>query len=114
MAFKQERLEKILEREISNIIFSEAKNDKLKFVTITKVNLTKDLSIATVYYTILGTPEQAMVTEEDLLDAKGFIKGSLGKKLEVKKIPDLRFKRDESFEQGNRIEEILKNLDKKE
>lgn len=110
MAFKRERLEKILEREISSIIFSEVKDDRLKYVTITKVDLTNDLSIATVYYTVLGDKDQVEATSQNLQDAKGFIKGILGKRLEVKKIPDLRFKFDESFEQGNRIEAILRNL----
>ena len=113
-SYKRERLEKILEREISNIIFTEVKNEKLKFVTITNVNLTGDLSLATVFYTILGDTEEQKATEADLLDSKGFIKGILGKRLEVKKIPDLKFKYDESYEQGNRIDNILKNLGKKE
>ena len=110
MAFKRERLEKILEREISSIIFSEVKDDRLKYVTITKVDLTNDLSIATIYYTVLGDKAQAEATVQNLLDAKGFIKGILSKRLEVRKIPDLKFKFDESFEKGNRIETILKNL----
>lgn|SRR5690554_6944293 len=113
MAFKKERLEKIIEREISDILFSELKNDKLKFVSITNVNLTNDLSIATVFYTIIGTPEQITATENDLLEAKNQIRGYLGKRLHVKKIPELRFKQDNSYEQGKRIDEILKNLEKK-
>lgn len=112
MSFKQERLERIIEREISNIIRTEVKDERLSFVTITKVSLTNDLSIATVYYTVLGTEEQKKATSENLLDAKGFIKGSLSKKLEIRKTPDLRFKYDESLEQGERIEQILKNLKK--
>lgn len=110
MAWKRERIENILKREISNIIFSEVKDDRLKFVTITNVDLTNDLSLATVFYSVLGDKDQVAATMQNLTDAKGFIKGSLGKKLAIKKIPDLRFKYDESYEQGNRIEEILKNI----
>ncbi len=112
MAFKKERLEKILEREISTILFNDVKDDRLKFVTITNVNLTNDLSIATVYYTVIGDEEQRIATTENLAEAKGFIKGILSKRLEVRKTPDLRFKYDESNEQGNRIESILKSLKK--
>lgn len=112
MSFKQERLEKILEREISNIIRIEVKDDRLSFVTITKVSLTNDLSIATVYYTIMGTKEQRDATTANLLDAKGFIRSSLSKKLEIRKTPDLKFKYDESLDYGDRIEQILKNLNK--
>jgi ribosome-binding factor A len=112
MAFKQERLERILEREISNIISTEVKDERLGFVTITKVAVTSDLSIATVYYTVMGTDEQKQSTSENLLSAKGFIRTSLSKKLEIRKTPELRFKYDESLEYGDKIEQILKNLKK--
>lgn len=112
MSFKQERLEKIIEREISNIIMTEVKDDRLKFVTITKVSLTKDLSIATIYYTVLGNEEQKLATSKNLEEAKGFIKSSLSKKLEIRKIPDLRLKYDESLEYGEKIEKILKEIKK--
>lgn len=110
MAFKKERMEKILEREISSIIFQDVKNEKIKFVTITKVSLTNDLSLATVLYTVFGNQDQVNASIEALNDAKGFIRTSLSRRIEVKKVPDLKFKYDESFEQGNKIEEILRNL----
>ena len=110
MAFKKERMEKILEREISNIIFQEVKNEKIKFVTITKASLTNDLSSATIYYTVFGNEDQINASVEALNEAKGFIRSVLSKRLEVKKTPDLKFKYDESFEQGNKIEQILKSL----
>lgn len=110
MAFKKERMEKILEREISSIIFQEIKNEKIKFVTITKATLTNDLSIATIYYTVYGNQDQINASMEALNEAKGFIRTVLSKRIEVKKVPDLKFKYDESFEQGNKIEQILKNL----
>lgn len=112
MAFRVERLEKIIEREISIIISTEVKDDRLKFVTITKVALTNDLSIATVFYTVIGNDEQKAATIENLNDAKGFIKSSLSKKLEIRKTPDLKFKYDESLQYGEKIEQILKNLKK--
>jgi len=110
MTYKKERLEKIIEKEIANIIFSESKDERLKFVTITKVDLTNDLSLATVYYTVMGDVAQQEATSNNLQEAKGFIKSMLGKRLEVRKIPDLRFKYDASFEEGNKIDNILKSL----
>ena len=112
MAFKKERLEKIIEREVAQIIFNEVKDDRLRFVTITNVNLTGDLSLATIFYTVLGDEEQIKTTSANLEEAKGFIKGILGKRLEVRKIPDIRFKYDDSFVQGNRIDEILRSIKK--
>ncbi|HEY8444515.1 MAG TPA: 30S ribosome-binding factor RbfA [Bacilli bacterium] len=112
MAYKKERLEKTIEKEISRIIVNEIKDDRLKFVTITKAYLNDDLSIATVYYSVLGNPNQIENTKELLQEAKGFIKTLLSKRLEIRKTPELRFKYDESFEYGNRIENILKEIEK--
>ena len=114
MAFKKERLEKIIEREIGNILLMDVKDDRLHFVTITKVDLTGDLSIATVFYTILGAPEQILYTKDVLLEAKGFIKGLLSRRIEVRKIPEILFKYDESSIQGNRIDEILRQIKKED
>ena len=110
MAFKKERLEKIIARETSQILFSEVKDQRLKLVTITNVNLTGDLSIATIFYTVYGDELVKEDTSKALEEAKGFIRLNLGHRIEDKKVPELRFKYDESFEQGNRIEDILKGL----
>ena len=110
MGYKQERLEKIIEREIGTLILSQVKDERLKYVTITKVTLTNDLSIATVYYTVLGNDVQREATTNKLLEAKGFIRTALSKVLEIRKVPELRFKYDDSFEYGKKIDDILKDL----
>ena len=110
MAYRVERIEKIIEREIGNILLSEVKDQRLRYVTITNVKVTNDLSIATVFYTIIGDENQIVSTKKNLEDAKGFIRLKLSKVLEIRKTPELRFKYDESFEYGNKIEEILRNL----
>ena len=110
MAYRVERIEKIIEREIGNILLNEVKDQRLRYVTITNVKVTNDLSIATVFYTIIGDENQIVSTKKNLEDAKGFIRSKLSKVLEIRKTPELRFKYDESFEYGNKIEEILRNL----
>ncbi len=110
MSFKLERLEKILEREISTIIMN-SKDERLNYVVITGARLTKDLSIATVFYIVRG--EEESVKEEainSLNKAKGFIRSSLAKVLEIKKIPELKFKYDDSLNYWNKIDNILKGL----
>lgn len=110
MGYRVERVEKIIEREIGNILLTEVKDQRLRYVTITNVRLTGDLSIATVYYTIIGDPDQIASTRENLEDAKGYIRSLLSKKLDLRKTPELKFKYDESLAYGNKIEEILKNI----
>lgn len=103
---------KILEREIATILFDSAHNDKLKFISITKVSLTKDLSIATVYYTVLGNQGEIESTKKEFENAKGYIRSELAKRIDLRKTPELRLKYDESLAYGNRISEILNNLKK--
>ena len=88
----------------------EAKNQLLKYVSITKVALTNDLSLATIWFTVIGNQNEISATSKALEDAKGFLRSVLSKRIDTKKAPELKFKYDESFEQGNRIEQILKNL----
>jgi len=109
MSFHQERLEKIIIREVSTILMN-SKDERLRFVIVTNAHLTGDLQIATIYYTIIGSNEQKESTMKNLEDAKGYVRSSLGKVLKVKKIPELIFKYDESLEYGNKIENILKGL----
>ena len=109
MGYKIPRLEKIMEREIGTI-FLNSKDERLRFVTITKVSLTNDASVATVFYTVLGTNEQKESTKKNVENASGFVRSSLGKTLEVRKVPELRFKYDESMMYGEHIDNILKNI----
>lgn len=109
MGYKIPRLEKILEREIGTI-FLNSKDERLRFVTVTKVSLTNDASVATIYYTVLGNNEQKESTKKNIENASGFVRSSLGKSLEVRKVPELRFKYDESLMYGEHIDNILKNI----
>ena len=94
MSFHQERLEKIIIREVSTILMN-SKDERLRFVIVTNAHLTGDLQIATIYYTIIGSNEQKESTMKNLEDAKGYVRSSLGKVLKVKKIPELIFKYDD-------------------
>lgn len=108
MPYHVERMNKIAMRELSSILLLDAKNALLKFVSITKVSLTQDLSIATVWYSVIGKETEIEATKKALEDAKGFLRTELAKRLQIRKIPDLKFKFDESLAYGKHIEELLK------
>ena len=110
MAFHAERVAKIIERELSTILLMEAKNNLLKYVSITKVVATKDLSLATVWFTIRGDESEKKATIDALESAKGFLRSELSHRLDVRKTPELRFKLDESLAYGEKIDQILKGL----
>lgn len=112
MAYRTERIEKIIERELASILANDVKNEKLKFVSVTKVSVTKDLSIATIWYTIFGNEGEITSTKTDLIDAKGYLRSELAHRLDLRKTPDLKFKYDESLAYGNKISKILEDLKK--
>lgn len=113
MTFHQERLEKIFGKELANILRTEVKNPLLTYVSVTKVSLTKDLGIATVWYTVFGDSNEIEATKKALENAKGFLKSEVASRVQMRKVPELRFKYDESIEYGNHIEKILAEINKK-
>jgi ribosome-binding factor A len=110
---KEIRVKKIassLQREISDIIANEIRDDDLKMVTVTHFKLANDLSYAKVYVTTIFDNKREKVIE-DLNNAKGFIKGELGRrKFEIRTIPELEFVYDESLDYADNIEKIIKRL----
>ena len=110
MSIKVKRLANVLAKEISNILMLEIKDEDIKFVTITHVELSSDLSYAKVYCTVLDDEKKDKCIQ-DLNGAKGFIRNELIKrKIEMRKIPELTFIFDESIEYGNKIEKIIQKI----
>ena len=114
MSIKTERLAHVLLKEISNILLLEIKDEDIKFVTLTHIDLSSDLSYAKVYCTVLDNEKKDKCIK-DLNGAKGFIRGELIKrKIEMRKIPELTFIYDESIEYGNKIEKIINKIHKED
>lgn len=107
---KQEKMNHIVQRAITEIIQLELKNPKVGFVTITDVQVTNDNSYAKIFVSFLGKEERAMAGLKALNQSKGFIRSCLAKRLSIRKTPELVFEIDHSLEQGNKIENILANL----
>ncbi len=108
---KIERLNHIFMQEISNILMTEIKDEDIKFVTVTGVDITSDLSYAKVYVTVLDE-DKRKTTLEALNGASHFIRGKLSERVEIRHTPELKFLYDESIEYGNHIEEIIDKINK--
>lgn len=110
MSLKTDRIASLLMKEISEILQNEVYDEDIKFVTITAIKLDTDLSLAQIYCTVFDKNKKDKCIH-DLNAAKGFIKSELVKrKLEIRRIPDLRFIYDESIDYGNKIEKIIKEM----
>jgi len=109
---KKEKMDNIIQRELSDILRTEVKNPQIGFCTITEVDVTNDLSIAKVYISFLNKNVKKSMTALD--HSKGYIRSLLAKRLTIRKCPELQFILDTSLEYGNKIENIIKDLNKDE
>ncbi len=114
MQIKKERLQSIIKKEISQIIFEDVKDPTIGFVTVTDVDLTNDYSIAKVYVSFLDKIDINDYRLKNLNKAKGLIKAKLAHKLTIKKCPELIFVLDDSLQKGNHIEQVIKELKRNE
>ena len=94
---RSDRLSDQIRTEISTILRDDVKDPRLKGITIIKVELPKDISKAYIFFSPLKSFSEINFQEVDeaLKKAKGFIRSTLGKKLKVKRIPELAFQKDE-------------------
>lgn len=106
---KIERLNHAFQEEISMILMTEIKDEDIKFVTITGVDTTSDLSFAKVYFTVLDDTKK-QTTLEALNKAASFIRGELSQRVEIRHTPELKFIYDTSIEYGEHIERIIEKI----
>ena len=109
---KCERIASDMVRIISNILANGSRDELLKTVTITGCTVSNDLGYAKVYFTSTSnlTNEQM---EKELKEAAGYIRHELAEKIEIRKMPEISFVYDESIAYGNRIEELIKEINNK-
>ena len=113
MSIKIDRLNNSFVEQISKIIRTEIKDERISFVTVTAVSITNDLSFAKVYVTVLNDKERDSVVKL-LNKASNFIERELAKRVDIRKMPDLMFVYDESLEYAANIESIIESIDNNE
>jgi ribosome-binding factor A len=99
-----------LKKEISQIIQAELKDPRIGFITVTGVEVTNDFSQAKVYLSVMGSEEQKQETIKLLARSAGFIRSELGKRIRMRKIPELLFKFDASIDYGSKIESLIHQI----
>lgn len=94
---RKDRVGHQLQQELAAIIQQELQDPRLGFVTITRVDLSSDLSHAKVGYSCLGGEKEREDSQAALDHAVGFVRGLVKKRLRLKIIPDIVFRYDESI-----------------
>ena len=111
------RVQSEIQRIISELLIEGLKDPRIDQMTsVSKVELSNDTSVATIYFSIYGSQKTKEDTLSALENAKGYIRSRLAKVLEIRQVPELRFKIDESVEYSIEIQKILNklNLESKE
>ena len=110
---RPEKVADLLKREISLILSQEVKDPRLQNINITAVKVTDDIGIAYLYYTVIGKSIRKIdsnIESKTLTKLAGMIRSKLSKIIEMRRVPKLIFKFDESIEYSENIENLLKNL----
>ncbi|MCX5668021.1 MAG: 30S ribosome-binding factor RbfA [Candidatus Omnitrophica bacterium] len=111
---RPERVQEALRQEISKIVLEEIKDPRIGFLTITKVELTKDLRYAKVYFSVLGGAKEKALALKGLNSAKGYIKGMMADRISLRLVPEISFRIDESIEHTKEIYDLFKRIEKKD
>ena len=91
-------------------ILREIRDPRMGFVTITDVELSDDLTESKVFYSVLGDEKARSDTAEALNHATSFIRRNLGPELRLRKMPNIRFIFDDTFERAERVFSILDKI----
>lgn len=102
------RLNSLLKEVISEVIHREVRNPKVnQFVSVTSVEITKDLQHAKVFISVIGTPLEKEETIKALQSAAKFIAINSSKKVVMRYFPELTFKLDSSVDHQMRIDSLI-------
>ncbi|MCB1756926.1 MAG: 30S ribosome-binding factor RbfA [Gammaproteobacteria bacterium] len=96
-----------IQRELAQLIRTELKDPRVsELLTISSVDVSRDLSIAKIYYTVLNE-EQRADTEEALTQGAGYLRKLLSNRLTMRSVPQLRFIYDTTLEEGARLSGLI-------
>jgi ribosome-binding factor A len=107
---RPDRVADQLRQEVSELLVREVHDPGIGFITLTRVEVTPDLQLARVYYTTLGDGAARRGTSRALMRAAPFLRRMIGRRLRLKRIPELEFIFDESIEKQDRIEQLLQEI----
>jgi len=107
---RQRRISEFIQQEISELLAKKSQDPRLSSVTITHVEMTADLQLAKVLYSVLGDGEAVKEAAVALHHARSFLRREIAPHLTLRHTPDLRFVLDDSWERGARVDALLEQI----
>lgn len=113
--YRSGRINEEMKKEISNIIQYNIRDPRMSaMVSVTKVDVTKDLRYAKVYVSVFGSDQQKEETMKALKSSSGFIRREVGQKVDLRYTPEIIIQLDETIEHGMHIDALLHSIKEKE
>jgi ribosome-binding factor A len=109
-----EKVQEAIKHELSNMLLLDVKDPRIKFVTVTDVELTNDMSQATVYISIYGPKEKKAEVWLALQKSVGYLRTEIAKRIRLRFAPELVLKEDTSIEYGAHIDSFLNKIKQNE
>jgi ribosome-binding factor A len=104
---RHQRLGHQVQRVLAELLQFEVKDPRVRNVSLTSVDLSRDLSVARVYFGLVEPEADPAEALEGLERAAGFLRGKLGKAIKARHIPELRFVHDDSAAEAVRLTELI-------
>lgn len=101
-----------MKREIAQILREELKDPRIGFITITSVEVTRDLRYAKVFISVYGGEPVKKQSLEALNKASGFVRKEVGRRIQLRYTPEISFAFDNSIEHGAKISKLLTKIKK--
>lgn len=111
---RQDQLGRVIAQELSELMRLRVKDPRIGFASITGVNVSRDLSLAKVYISVMGSPEEQRETMRGLRHAAGFLRHELAQRLSVRHVPEITFQLDESIARGARMLDLLNEISREQ
>lgn len=108
--YRTNRLNQALRVSLAELLETAVKDPRVGFVTINKVELNRDHSVARVAFSVMGDEEERATSLVGLKKARGYLQSRLARGLELRQVPELRFEYDDSMERGLDMDEVLDDL----
>ena len=109
---RAERVAELIKQEVSDIVSRKLSDPRIGFASITSVDLGADLKNARIYVSIYGEQKKKDDTMAALASATKFIRCELARRMQLRDVPELLFKEDDSIERGAKVFEIINRLEK--
>jgi ribosome-binding factor A len=107
MPHRPERLAEMMRDELTELVEGELADPRIGLAAVTEVNLAPEMRVAHIFVSVVGDDTEQRRTLAGLIAARGFLRSQIGSRLQLRKVPELRFELDQREERAARLDKLL-------